>query len=257
MPRKLLIVNVFLLVIATGSAAFILRQLTAPLPMPTASRRPPASASAPAPAEETPRAVGAGAYAAVAARNLFSPTRTEAPASPTTTASASPALKPNLYGIVLREGAPIAYLEDPATKRVAGYRIGDNVAGGTVQTISADSVVINRPDGRVDVRLRDPSRPRPAPVPAAATGVPGAQPAGIQPPLPGVIPPAGVPGVRGPGQVATPPGVAPPPGGVPQPGVVPQPGAAGQPTPPIMRRPLPPNLLRRLPQLAPPDASRQ
>ena len=92
----------------------------------------------------------AGGYSSVAARNLFSPTRTESP--PAATVAASPvAIKPSLFGVVLRDGAPIAYLEDPNTKRVGGYRVGDSVAGGVVQTISSEGVVINRPprDGRM------------------------------------------------------------------------------------------------------------
>ncbi|HEX9820318.1 MAG TPA: type II secretion system protein N [Methylomirabilota bacterium] len=246
MPKKLLIINALLLTIAAGSVVFIVRQLMAPLPMPPAARRPPPTA--PAPVAEEPRSPVSGAYATVAARNLFSPTRTEAPPT-ATAAAASPAGKPNLYGVVLREGAPIAYLEDPATKRVAAYRVGDNVGGGTVQTIRADSVVINRPDGQLDVRLRDPSRPRPTPIPAAAVapGARPAQPVGAQPALPGVIPPAAA--------------AAPPPGQVmPQPGVVPPSGQAGQPVMPSVipgRRPLPPNLLRRLPQGLPPNAPQQ
>jgi hypothetical protein len=241
MPKKLLIINVLLIAIAGGSAVFIVRQLMAPMAMPLALRRPPAST--PAPAEEPPRSGGPGAYTAVSARNLFSPTRTEAPPA-ATAASAALAVKPNLFGVVLREGAPIAYLEDPTTKRVAGYRVGDNVAGGTVQTISADSVVITRPDGKLDVRLRDPARPRPASVPAAA----GVQPAAGSASLPGVIPPAGIPGAPVPGQVVGP-----------RPGIAAPPGLGVQPTPPVIpgRRPLPPNLLRRLPQGAPPDATRQ
>jgi hypothetical protein len=253
MPKKLLIINALLLAIAVGSIVFIVRRMAEPTPMPQATRRPPVAAAARP--EEPPRTLGAAAYGTVAARNLFSPTRTEAPA-PAATASASPAVKPNLFGVVLREGAPIAYLEDPSTKRVAGYRVGDNVAGGTVQTISADTVVITRPDGKLDVRLRDPSRPRPASIPAAAAapGVPGGQPA-VPAALPGVIPPAGAaagaptPGVP-PQAGITPPGIAPPGVVQPIPGVqpgVPQPG----------RRPLPPNLLRRLPQGAPPDAPQQ
>ncbi|HEU4368563.1 MAG TPA: hypothetical protein VFV05_10105 [Methylomirabilota bacterium] len=249
MPKKLLIINVLLSLIAAGSTVFIVRQLTAPMPMPLASRRPAATAPA-AGAEEPPPSPGNSAYVAVAARNLFSPTRTEAPSTAVAGVAAS-LPKPNLYGIVLREGAPIAYLEDPSTKRVAGYRIGDNVAGGTVQTIGADGVVLTRPEGKIDVRLRDPARPRPAAAPAAAV-MPGAQPlqpAAGQAALPGVIPPAA--GAA----------VAPPPGQVmPQPGVIPPPGQAAQPVMPSVipgRRPLPPNLLRRLPQGAPPDASQQ
>jgi hypothetical protein len=124
---------------------------------------------------------------------------------------------------------------------VAGYRVGDNVAGGTVQTISADTVSITRPDGKLDVRLRDPARPRAAPVPSAAVA-PGVQPGVPVAPLPGVIPP---PAVAAPGAVPPQPGLVP----QPQPGV---PGAV-----PPTRRPLPPNLLRRLPQGAPPDATQQ
>jgi hypothetical protein len=246
MPRTLLIINALLIAIAGGSVVFIARQLMVPMPMPASTSRPPAAT--PAPAEEPGSASGAAAYSTVATRNLFSPNRAEAPPTATATA-ASPAAKPNLFGVVLRDGEPIAYLEDPSTKRVAGYRIGDSVAGGTVQTIAADNVIIARPDGKLDVRLRDPSRPRPAPVPAAAVapGMPGAVP---PPPgtvaLPGVIPPPPVAG-------ATAPQVAPP-----QPGVAPPPGQVVPPTPTIIpRRALPPNLLRRLPQGSLPDAPQQ
>jgi hypothetical protein len=242
MPRKLLIINVLLLLIAGASLAFIARQVMTPTPMPLPARARPTNPTQAARVDEPVRGLG-GAYTSVAARNLFSPTRTEAPPS-TTTAAASPAMKPNLFGIILRDGAPVAYLEDPTTKRVAGYRVGDNMAGGTVQTISADSVVIARPDGNMDVRLRDPGKPRPAPV-AAAPGAPAAQPVAGTGALPGVIPPA--PGVLVPGAgLAQPPGVAPPPGQAVQP-------------PPVVpgRRPLPPNLLRRLPQGSPTDAPQQ
>jgi Type II secretion system protein C len=239
MPRKLVIINVLLLLIAGGSLAYIARQLMTPMAMPLPARTRPAN---PAVRPEEPAGGLGGGYASVAARNLFSPTRTEAPPTPTTTAAAAPAVRPNLYGIILRDGAPVAYLEDPTTKRVAGYRVGDNMAGGTVQTISADSVVIARPDGNIDVRLRDPGKPRPGPG-GGAPGTPPAQPVAGTGVLPGVIPPA--PGVIVPGAgLAQPPGVAP---------------APVQPAPPLApgRRPLPPNLLRRLPQGSPTDAPQQ
>jgi hypothetical protein len=247
MPKKLLIINGLLIVIAAGSAVFIARQFMAPVAMPLPAR---SRAVTPPAARQAPPGAQPGAYTTVAARNLFSPTRTESP--PGAVASvASPTVKPNLFGIVLREGAPIAYLEDPSTKRVAGYRVGDVVAGGTVQTIAADNVLIHRPDGNLDVRLRDPSKPRTAPPPAAVgpSAPRGAQPVVGAPPLPGVIPPAAGSGVRVPGPVA-----APPPGVVMPPGQIVGPGA-----PPIIpgRRPLPPNLLRRLPQGSPPDATQR
>jgi hypothetical protein len=250
MPRKLLIIIAILLFIAAGSVTFIVRQLSTPMPMPQASRT--RAVGAGTGRAEPPRQQP-GAYASVAARNLFSPTRTESPPTAAAAATASSAPRPNLYGVVLRDGAPLAYLEDPATKRVAGYQVGDSVAGGTVQTISADSVVIARPDGNLDVRLRDPSKPRPATAPVAAA-VPGAQPVaapeGVSGALPGVIPPAAAPGTAAPNRVM-----------LPQPAIVqPQPGQSGQPgAPPVVqgRRPLPPNLLRRLPQGPQTDAPQQ
>jgi hypothetical protein len=232
MPKRLLALNVVMAAVAALAIVYIVQQAMAPTPMPGPGRVRPPAATTSAPAE-TVRPT-AGAYGVVTARNLFSPTRSEAPAS-AVAANTPPLVKPNLYGVVLREGAPIAYLEDPATKRVAGYRVGDSIVGGTVQKISADGVTISRPDGAVDVRLRDPSRPRPAPVAQAPpAGAPGSPPvAGSS--LPGVIPPA-----------AAPPQVA-------------QPGTPGQPPAGFVpgRRPLPPNLLRRMPQPPPNDAANQ
>lgn len=232
MPKRLLALNVVMAAVAALAVIYIVQQAMAPMPMPGAGRARPVVPPTTASPADTPRPP-AGAYGVVTARNLFSPTRSEAPAS-SVAANTPPLVKPNLFGVVLREGAPIAYLEDPATKRVAGYRVGDSIVGGTIQKISADGVVIARPDGSVDVRLRDPSRPRPAPVAQAPPAAPGAPPvAGSV--LPGVIPPA-----------AAPPRVAQPvPAGQPPAGFVPG------------RRPLPPNLLRRMPQPPPSDAPQQ
>lgn len=236
MPKKLVVLNALLLALAAGGTVYIVRQLTSPMPMPQPGQTRP-TPPAPALAETPPPPPGG--YASVAARNLFSPTRTESPPAPTL--ASSPAVKPNLFGVVLREGAPIAYLEDPNTKRVAGYRVGDAVAGGTVQTINSEGVVINRADGNMDVRLRDPSKPRPTPVALPPGAGQGAQP-GVVGQIPGVIPPAG--GIPG----AIPPAVTQPPGQLVQPGVPPTiPG----------RRTLPPNLLRRLPQAPQGDANPQ
>jgi hypothetical protein len=246
MPRTYGALNLVLGALSALLIAYIIRQLVMPTPLPVAGSRRPATAPANA-LMDVPRAP-AGAYSVVAARNLFSPTRTESPTT-TTTASSAPAVKPNLLGIVVRETGSIAYLEDPITKRVVGYRVGDKFVGGTVQTIKADAVVIERPDGPFDVRLRDPGRPRAVQTP----GQPGAPPAGVAQPgavpgaplLPGVIPPASSPPQPTPPQAAQQPPSPQQPGQVP--GVIPpnlqQPGT----TPPGVRRPLPPNLLRRVP----------
>ena len=246
MPRKLVAVNVVLAALSAVLIAYVVRQMLAPTPLPVGGRRAAATTVVPSSAE-TPRAP-AGAYTVVAARNLFNPSRSES-ASGTTTGAATPLVRPSLFGIVVRDGGSIAYLEDPVTKRVVGYRVGDKVIGGTVQTIKADSVVIERPEGPLDVRLRDPGKPRaaaPGPGGMPQLGVP--QPAGPQPPqpgaaaLPGVIPPAASPQpLPQAAQPQLPQG---------QPGQSPGIAAPGQPTPfpPVgARRPLPPNLLRRMP----------
>jgi len=227
MPRRLIVLNVAFALVALVAVAYVVRELRAPAPTPRAARRP-ATTAAPAvtaaPADErTPT----GAYGVVVARNLFSPTRSDTPAPPA--GAQAPVAKPNLYGILLSDANPVAYLEDPVTKRVAGYRLGDNVAGGTLKQIAADYVVLNRPDGDINVRLRDASKPRP---PLPTPGQPGAA---VPPPV------AVVPGAPRP--VVTPPTMPVPP----QPAPVittPQPPGA---SPVLPRRPLPPNLIRRLP----------
>lgn len=238
MSRRLLLLNVLLGAVSIACAAFIVWEIVAPWPAPQA-RAHPAAPAAPAPGPAAPRPP-ASAYNVVAARNAFSPTRSEDASTVTGGGGATlGAAKPNLYGVVLRDQNPIAYLEDPLTKRVAGYRVGDAIAGGTLQTIAADRVVIARPDGLMDVRLRDPSKPRP---PAGAPGV--------------VVPGTFAPGFVPPGAVM--PGVPPqPPGSVPgRPAVQPQillpPGAPGTRVDPFVlpgRRPAP-SLGRRSP--APP-----
>jgi len=234
--------NLALAVVAAALVLYIARQFMAPMPLPVGGRRA-ATASPSAAPVEAPRA-SVTAYNVVAVRNLFSPTRTEAPSS-AVVAGGPMFVKPNLYGVVVRDSGSIAYLEDPTTKRIAGYRVGDRILGGTVQTIKSDGVTIDAPGGAMDVRLHDPSRPRATPAAASTTPQPGVAPA-----LPGVIPPVAPPT---PPQVAQPQSPLPPgqpPTAVPTmpPGVQP-----GQPpvvvTPPVIpgRRPLAPNLLRRLP----------
>lgn len=241
MPRRLLVVNVVLAGISLLCVGLIVKQLVTTPPRAATRSRPPAGGPTAPPATE-PQHLPAQAYSMIASRNLFSPTRTETPGTGLAGGSTINIVKPNLHGVVLQEGASIAYLEDPMTKRVAGYRIGDPIAGGTVQTISADAVVIARPDGVVDVRLRDPSKPKPPPpAPAGQQLVPG------QAPVPGQLP---VPGA------AQPPGVFPQPGVGPTPRVLPpgaqvlQPGqtAPGFQSPTPFPRPSP-SLGRRFPPI--------
>jgi hypothetical protein len=227
MPKRLVMVNTVLGLIAAGLFTYIVWEMTRPLNGSARPRPRPASAVSPSalPAPAGRDGGGPAAWANVASRNLFSPARSDAGGASAGIAAAPLGPKPNLYGVVLREGSPIAYLEDPVTRRVSAYRVGDNVGGGVVKSITADGVMLARPDGQMDVRLHDPSKPRPAipvgPQAGAPGGAPGQPPAENQP--------------------ATPPPVG---------QVNPLPSGA-------VRRPLPPNILRRLPQGSPAESPGQ
>jgi len=249
MPRRLLAINVVLACVAVLCVGLIVKQIATPRPPSALRPRGHAAAVADSVANPEPK-LPPQAYTAIASRNLFSPTRSETAGTGVPGMAQATIVKPNLHGVVLREGSPIAYMEDPLTKRIAGYRIGDPIVGGTVQTISADGVVISRPDGLVDVRLHDPSKPRP-PVPQPGQpGVPGQQPLPGQPPQPpigGQLPNQGLAPVPGPAQPPIPRAFNPPGGPLPgQPLPAPaiqqptqtQPGAIpfGRPAPSLGRR---------------------
>jgi hypothetical protein len=234
MSRRLLVLNALLVALAAGSAAYIVWELARPPGAATPLRArggPAAPVVPPAPPAAQPPP---GGYAVIASRNLFSPSRSDAPVTggPAGT-PAIPPVKLTLYGVVLKDGVPVAYLEDPLTKRVTGYRVGDAIGGGTVTTIAADRVVVARPDGPVDVRLHDPTKVRPVVGSPTAPGLPGTTGA----PAPPGAGPAPLPGAPlPPGQAIQPP----------QPSPVFPPG----------RRPLPPNLLRRGPGVPSDGSSR-
>src|SRR5262249_25762001 len=201
MPRRLVAINIVLAAVAVLCIALIVKQIAQVRPAAAPRQRTPVAAPGePAPARDS--RLSPQAYNVIASQNLFSPTRSASsrPAQPGTQTKL--VARPTVPGVALREASPIAYLEDPWTKRIAGYRIGDPIAGGTVQTISADAVVIARPDGMVDVRLRDPSKPRPAPPQPAQPGVPGQPPVPRQPPPGRHLPNHGLQPAPGPPQPA-------------------------------------------------------
>lgn len=181
MSRRLLALNLLLALLGCALAAGLTRELLAPRPLPP----PPAPRVAPtakaAPAISPPP--GPAAYGVIAAKNLFSPSRSETPAGPI--AATGP--KPVLHGVVMDGAKSRAYLEDPVLKRTFGYAVGDTVGGGRVESIGADRVVIARAEGLVEVLLQDPSKPRPT-GPAASVPPPAASAAQ---PVPAIAPPAG------------------------------------------------------------------
>jgi hypothetical protein len=156
-----------LLQLALGLLACLLalgaiRELMTPRPLPPSpAPRAARPAATLAPTADPPPP---GAYGAIATKNLFSPSRTEAPAA----AAVAAGPKPTLHGVVMDGARSRAYLEDPAQRRTFGYLVGDPVGGGRVESIAADRVMIGRGDGTVEVLLRDPAKPRPPAPPAAS-----------------------------------------------------------------------------------------
>jgi hypothetical protein len=201
MSRGLRVVNVALGLAACLLAAGLARELLAarPLPPPPSPRaaRPVAATGAATTSTEPPSVAG---YAVITAKNLFSPSRTEAPAGPVVAAGP----RPVLHGVVMDGPKSRAYLEDPLLKRTFGYVVGDTVGGGRVESIAADRVLIGRGDGLLEVLLHDPSKPPPAPTAAAPAG-----PAGPALPAPGAAaqsePARATPGAPGPAAAARPP----------------------------------------------------
>ena len=198
MSRRLLLLNLVLVTAAVVFSVHIVRIFVASPKLPASpplTARPAERAPTEASARSTP---ALATFDLVARRNLFNPSRSE-----TATAAASPVAKPLLYGIVLKDGAPAAFLEDPVTKRVLGYKVGDQVPGGQLERIEADRVVIRRGEEKIEVLLRDPTKAKAVTV--AQPGAPASQPS--------------------------------PPGGIPQVQAPPMPPVPQQPSPTLFRRP--------------------
>jgi hypothetical protein len=217
--RRLLLVLDGLLVVAAIVLAVRLYETWTASP-PSAPPEPTSAAQpdAPAPAPAAPARPPLTAYATVAERNLFSPTRTETPPEPpratATGPAAPPAPRPRLYGVVLLpEGRGRAYLEDVQRRRVFGYSVGDQVGDARLEQIKGDRVVLRRGGETFEVLLHDPTKPR---QPAAPPGVQSPEtggagrPAVVRPPT---ARPGPSPGLRAPGRPRLPSPPPPPPPG--------------------------------------------
>jgi hypothetical protein len=228
MLTRWVLVSLALAVVAGAFAYEIIAQLSHVRPLPAAPA-PRLVSTAPETSPTGAEAVKSDQrplYNVIAARTLFNPNRTEATGPAPGTAAAPPAPRPNLMGVVVDNGKSRAYLEDPATKKVFSYAVGDQVGGGRLEQIKDDRVVIARPEGTMEVMLRDPRKPRPA-APASPGPTPG------MPAAPAVRPTGGpaVPGVSGPTVSDT----------------APPPAPDVQAAPPRTLQQLPPDFLRRRP----------
>src|SRR5262245_30281825 len=161
--RLFVLFNAALVVTSLFFAVGIVGTLRHVLPVPAPRSLPsgpssPARLDAPADGRETPVSTE------IAVGNLFDPQRLGRSA-PQPTSSSSLVLQ----GVVVDGATGRAFIEEPNTRRVAGFSVGDMVAGGAIQQIADDRVIIATPTGLMEILLRDPSRPKPALEPAVRT----------------------------------------------------------------------------------------
>lgn len=167
-------------------------------PMPAIGEAPPPTALMIVARDTLVGPVETAHYAVIAIRNLFSASRGEQAEAVATPTASGPRLF--LHGVVVDGPSSRAYIEDPDTQRVFGYALGDAVGGGKLVRILDDRVVIRRPDGLMEIMLRDPAKPQPAPA-VVPTGPVAPEPAAPTPATPGAPMPA-APGVPAPAQGA-------------------------------------------------------
>jgi hypothetical protein len=172
--KRLLVLNVFLIGVSAVLLISVARTLVAldrlsPIPAP----RPVEVAPSPT-NDRGPIARASAGYEVIATRNLFDPSRSEPTRSGRAVQDAPPPAKPVLYGVVLSDdpGLGLAYFADPGTRRIAGYRVGDDLAGGRVERIEKDRVLIRRADELLEVFLSRSNAPR-ASESASASAEPG------------------------------------------------------------------------------------
>jgi len=160
LARPLLALNLFLAGISIFCSIHIGHALlTHDLQSPSRIARPPAAAA--------PRDHGAvrnsrsgGVYDVIATRTLFHPNRSEPRSSEAMAPILPPAPPLELYGVAISDDTRVAFVQDLVTKQILGYKTGDKLAGGQVERIEPDRVVIMRADGPIEVLLHQPKEPR-------------------------------------------------------------------------------------------------
>lgn len=172
MPRALFLANVLVGALGCLFAAGIVRDVVIHRALPAGA--PPRATQSPLDAVGPPAVTPPlASYQVIASKNMFNPGRSEATESSAAAAVAA-GVRPILHGVVLDGERSRAYLEEPPARQVFGYGLGDPIAGGRIESIQIDRVVIVRPQGRLEVLLQDPSKPRQG-VPTVG-GVPAAPP---------------------------------------------------------------------------------
>jgi hypothetical protein len=159
--RRLLGLNLVLVGVSVLCCIRISHALFAPaLPSPAISGRPPNILF------ERHRDMGrqahsSGYYDLVATRSLFSSNRADSASSETTGRAAPTTPAWALYGVAISDDIRVAFVQELVTKQISSYKIGDQLAGGRLERIEPDRVVVMRADGPIEVLLRRPKESEP------------------------------------------------------------------------------------------------
>jgi hypothetical protein len=176
--RRLFIANILVGALGCLLAVGVIRDLAGGRPLPPAPIPRGSQSTLEVAAEDAPP-TPITAFHVIATKNLFSPGRLEATTTPAAASSMVPGVKPVLHGVVLDGERSRAYLEEPPARQIFGYGIGDRIAGGRLDSIGRDRVVIVRPEGPMEVLLQDPSKPKQSgPAPAGPAAPRGQSPSG-------------------------------------------------------------------------------
>lgn len=106
--------------------------------------------------ESTPDGLRIVFRAPAAAAPSASARASDTPPVPTGARASAPAGVPLLYGIVLRGEDSVAYMVDPQTRRVTGFKRGDTIGAGVLERIEERHVTVRLPSGPVAIRVDAP-----------------------------------------------------------------------------------------------------
>jgi type II secretory pathway component PulC len=156
MSRPVLALNLFLAGLSVFLSIRIGHAIFAPDPQPAPRTARPLAVAASRDHGAVRHSRSSGVYDVIATRNLFHPSRSE----PTSSEAKAPLLPAAptlaLYGVAISDDTRVAFVQDLVTKQILGYKTGDKLAGGQVERIEPDRVVIRRADGPIEVLLHQP-----------------------------------------------------------------------------------------------------
>jgi hypothetical protein len=95
------------------------------------------------------------------ARREPRPERSAAPEGSSAAFPLSTEGRPHLQGIVIGDGGAVAYIQNPRTKGVAAYRVGDTLGTSVLETIEEDRVVLRGPNETFELRIAPLPRKKP------------------------------------------------------------------------------------------------